>query len=134
MDARAVAERFRTAVEAGHAEGIAELLAPTAVLHSPVTFHEFRGAEAVGVVLKAVSEVFEEFRYVDALEGEETHALVFEAKVGDREVTGVDIFRATSDGRIAELTVLIRPLSGLIALAEAMRPKVEAALAEASSA
>ena len=132
MDARAVAERFRTAVEAGHAEGIAELLAPTAILHSPVTFHPFRGAEAVGMVLKAVSEVFEEFRYIDSLEGEETHGLVFEAKIGDREVTGVDIFRATSDGRIAELTVLIRPLSGLIALAEAMRPRVEAALAEAS--
>lgn len=129
MDARAVAERFRTAVEAGHAEGIDELLAPTAVLHSPVTFHPFRGAEAVRMVLQAVSDVFEEFRYVDALEGEETHALVFEAKIGDREVTGVDIFRATGDGRIAELTVLIRPLSGLVALAEAMQPKIEAALA-----
>lgn len=132
MDARAVAERFRTAVEAGHVEGIAELLAPTVILHSPVTFHPFRGAEAVGVVLRAVSEVFEEFRYVDALEGEETFGLVFEAKVGDRDVTGVDLFRATSDGRVAELTVLIRPLSGLIALAEAMRPKVEAALAAQS--
>ena len=126
MDARAVAERFRTAVEAGHTEGIVELLAPTVVLHSPVTFNAFRGAEAVATVLKAVTEVFEEFRYVDALEGEETFGLVFEAKVGDREVTGVDLFRATSDGRVAELTVLIRPLSGLIALAEAMRAKLEA--------
>lgn len=132
MDARAVAERFRTAVEGGHAEGIAELLAPTVVLHSPVTFHPFRGAEAVGTVLKAVSEVFEEFRYVDLLEGEETSALVFEAKVGDREVTGVDIFKATSDGRVAELTVLVRPLSGLTALAEAMQAKLQAAAGPAA--
>jgi hypothetical protein len=134
VDARAVAERFRTAVEAGHIEGIAELLAPTVVLNSPVTFHPYRGAEVVATVLRAVSETFEEFRYVDALEGEETFALVFEAKVGDRDVTGVDIFRATSDGRVAELTVLVRPLSGLVALAEAMKPKVEAALAGASPA
>ena len=133
MDAKAVAERIRTAVEAGHVEGIVELLAPTVVLNSPVTFHPFRGAETVATVLKAVSETFEEFRYVDALEGEETFALVFEAKVGDREVTGVDIFRATSDGRVAELTVLIRPLSGLVALAEAMRPKIEAVLAQAEA-
>ena len=112
-------------MEAGHAEGIAELLAPTVILHSPVTYQPFQGPEAVGLVLRAVSEVFKEFRYVDALEGEQSYALFFEAKVGERELTGVDHFRATSDGRIAELTVLIRPLSGLTALAEAMRAKIE---------
>jgi hypothetical protein len=126
VDARAVAERFRTAVEAGHIDGLTELLAPTVLFNSPVSFQPFRGSETVALVLKAVSEVFEEFRYIDAMEGEEMFGLVFEAKVGEREVTGVDLFRATSDGRIAELTVLVRPLSGLIALAEAMGPKVEA--------
>jgi hypothetical protein len=126
MDARAVAERFRTAVEAGHVDGMVELLAPTVVFNSPVTFHPFRGAETVAVVLRAVFEVFEDFRYIDSMEGEELHGLVFEAKVGDRDVTGIDLFRATTDGRIAELTVMVRPMSGLIALAEAMGPKVEA--------
>ncbi len=130
MDARAVAERFRTAVEAGHAEGIAELLAPTIVFNSPVTFHPFRGFDAVTTVLKAVSEVFEDFRYVDILSGEDSAILVFEARVGDRELTGIDMFRTTTDGRVSELTVLIRPMSGLIALAEAMRPKIEAAFAD----
>jgi hypothetical protein len=126
VDAKLVAERFRTAVEAAHVEGAVELLAPTVLFNSPVTFKPFRGAETVAVVLRAVFEVFEDFRYVDELEGEELHGLVFEARVGDRDVTGIDLFRATSDGRIAELTVIIRPLSGLIALAEAMGPKVEA--------
>jgi hypothetical protein len=134
MDARAVAERFRTAVEAGHHEGIAELLTPTIVFNSPVTFHPFRGFETVATVLKAVGEVFEDFRYVDILEGEETAILVFESRVGDRELTGIDMFRVTSDGRISELTVLIRPLSGLVALAEAMKPKIEAAFGEAEPA
>jgi hypothetical protein len=125
MDASSVVERFRTAVEAGHIEGVADLLAPTVVLNSPVTFHPYRGREAVALVLRAVSEVLEDFRYVDALEGEETSALVFEARVGEREVTGIDLFRATNDGQIAELTVLVRPMSGVIALAQAMGPKVE---------
>lgn len=124
MDARDVAERFRTAVEAGHVEGMIELLAPTVVFNSPVTFKPFRGSETVAVVLRGVFEVFEEFRYVDALDGDELHALVFEARVGEREVTGIDLFRATKDGRIAELTVMVRPLSGVAALAEAMAPKV----------
>jgi hypothetical protein len=126
MDASSVAERFRTAVEAGHVDGMVELLAPTVVFNSPVTFHPFRGSETVAVVLRAVFEVFKEFRYIDSMAGEEMHGLVFEARVGDRDVTGIDLFRATSDGRIAELTVMVRPMSGLIALAEAMGPKVEA--------
>jgi hypothetical protein len=124
MDARDVAERFRTAVEAGHIDGMVELLAPTVVFNSPVTFEPFRGSETVAVVLRGVFDVFEEFRYVDALDGDELHALVFEARVGEREVTGIDLFRATKDGRIAELTVMVRPLSGVAALAEAMAPKV----------
>ena len=124
MDASAVAARFRTAVEAGHVEGMVELLAPTVVFNSPVTFHPFRGNETVAVVLGAVFEVFEDFRYVDEMAGEELHGLVFEARVGDRDVTGIDLIRATNDGRIAELTVMVRPMSGLIALAEAMGPRV----------
>src|SRR5688500_17879591 len=108
MDAKAVAERFRTAVEAGRLEGMIELLAPTVVFNSPVAYRPFRGDETVGAVLTAVFEVFEEFRYVDAMEGEELYGLVFEAKVGDRDVQGIDLIRATADGRIAELTVMLR--------------------------
>jgi hypothetical protein len=76
-------------------------------------------------VLRGVFEVFQDFRYIDEVAGEELHGLVFEARVGERQVTGIDLFRATKDGRIAELTVMVRPLSGVIALAEAMGPKVE---------
>jgi hypothetical protein len=124
MDVHAVVERFRTAVEAGHVDGMVELLAPTVVFNSPVTFKPFRGSENVAVVLRGVFEVFEDFRYIDEVVGEELHGLVFEARVGERAVTGIDLFRATNDGRIAELTVMVRPLSGVIALAEAMGPKV----------
>ena len=124
MDAKAVAERFRTAVEARHLEGMIELLAPTVVFNSPMAFREYRGSENVAAVLTAVFETFEDFRYVDELEGEELHGLVFEARVGDRKLQGIDLFRATNDGRVAELTVMIRPASALMALGEAMAPKV----------
>jgi hypothetical protein len=61
---------------------------------------------------------------VDELAGEELHGLVFETRVGERKVTGIDLIRATKDGRIAELTVMVRPLSAVAALAEAMGPRV----------
>ena len=55
------------------------------------------------------------------------HGLVFEARVGDRELQGLDLIRADADGRIAEFTVMIRPASGLMALAERMGPALQAA-------
>ena len=105
-------------------DGVFELLAPTVVLNSPVSFKPFRGSETVATVLRHVFEVFEEFRYVGELSGEELHGLVFETRVGDRTVTGIDLIRPTKDGRIAELTVMVRPLSAVAALAEAMAPRV----------
>jgi hypothetical protein len=44
--------------------------------------------------------------------------------VGDKAVQGLDLIRSGDSGRIKNLTVMVRPLSGLIALAEAMAPKV----------
>ena len=44
--------------------------------------------------------------------------------MGEKSVQGLDLLRMNSDGQIANLTVMIRPLSGLTALAEAMAAKV----------
>jgi SnoaL-like domain len=102
-----------------------ELLAPDVVFNSPVAFKPFEGQEAVGKVLAAVMSTFEDFRYTDQLEGDDdTHVLVFRARVGDKELQGIDLLRLDDDGRIADFTVLVRPASGLMALAEAMAPKV----------
>jgi hypothetical protein len=101
-----------------------DALADEVVFNSPVAFLPFEGREAVGQVLGAVMETFEDFRYTDELEGTTAHALVFSARVGEKELQGIDLLRFDSDGRIRDFTVLVRPLSGTIALAEAMGPKV----------
>ena len=67
----------------------------------------------VKVLLGAVVQVFEDFRYVDQVEGDDRAVLIFEARVGDRELQGVDILRFDDDGRVSELTVMVRPMSGL---------------------
>jgi hypothetical protein len=117
---------FRAAVEAQDFDAALALFADDATLDSPVAFKPFSGIDAVGVVLRAVAETFSDFRYTDefAGEGEGTHALIFEANVGDRRVQGLDLLRMNSAGEIENLTVMIRPLSGLIALAEEMGKKV----------
>lgn len=115
---------FRTAVEAHDIEAVVTTLAPDVVLHSPVTFYPFEGRDAVATVLRAVIEVFEDFAYTDELTAGATTALVFTARIGDRRVEGVDLLRNDGDGRVADLTVLVRPRSGLEALAAAMAQRL----------
>ena len=83
-------------------------------------------------VLLAVSRVFEDFRYEREIgaDGASDHALVFRARVGDREVHGCDFLHTDENGLIDEFSVMVRPLSGALALAEAMRVQLEAAQRE----
>jgi hypothetical protein len=115
---------FRTAVEARDLEAMIDALSDDVTFHSPIAFRPFEGREVVSQVLGHVIETFEDFRYVDELGGDGTHALIFRARVGERQVHGLDHFEFDGDGRIAVFTVMVRPLSAAVALAEAMGPKV----------
>jgi hypothetical protein len=115
---------FRAAVEAGDIDAGLALFAKDATLDSPVAFKPFVGIEQVSVVLRAVFETFEDFRYTDEFDSGGSHALIFEARVGDKSVQGLDLIRTDDSGQITNLTVMVRPMSGLIALAEAMAAKV----------
>jgi len=101
-----------------------DLLAPGVVFHSPVTFRPFIGRDVVAVVLGAVLETFADFAYTDEVADSAVHLLVFRARVGDREVEGIDLLRADEDGLIADFTVMVRPLSAAMALAQAMGAKL----------
>src|SRR3954463_16618299 len=121
------AHPFRAAVEAGDIAPAAELLSAAVVFRSPAVFKPYEGRTAVETILRTVFGVFEDFRYTAGLEGDGHHVLVFEARVGDRQLQGIDLIRDDADGRIAEFTVMIRPASGLMALAEKMGPALAAA-------
>lgn len=116
---------FKNAVEARDLDALGACFAPEAVFYSPVTYKPFEGRETVMIVLSAVLEMFEGFRYTDVLEGGDTAVLFFEARVGDREIEGVDHLKFRSDGLVSELTVMIRPLSGLNAVAEFMGQRLD---------
>jgi SnoaL-like domain len=103
-----------------------DALAPDVVFRSPIVFKPYEGREAVAPILAAVFTVFEDFRYIDQLAGEGSATLLFKARVGDRELDGLDYLRFGEDGLVSELTVMVRPLSAAMALAEAMRARLEA--------
>ena len=120
-------DAFRSAAESKDFAAATDLFSETVTFRSPVVFKPYEGRDALLVLLGAVVQVFEDFRYVEQVETGDTAVLVFEARAGDRELQGVDILRYGSDGRIDELIVMVRPMSGMHALAERMRGMLEAA-------
>ena len=77
-------------------------------------------------ILSNVAQVFEDFRYLAQVETGDTAVLMFEARVGDRELQGVDVLRFDDEDLIDEMTVMVRPMSGLEALAAEMGRRLAA--------
>ena len=126
---------FREAVEAGDLDAVEALLAEDVVFTSPVVFKPYPGRAITAAILRAVARVFEDFRYERELAGDDgrDHALVFSARVGERELAGCDFIHLNEDGLIDELTVMVRPLSGAQALAAAMGARFEEIVKDAEA-
>jgi hypothetical protein len=123
-----VVHPFRRAIEARDLDAAVALLREDVVFHSPVVFTPYQGREALRRILGAVVVVFEDFRYVREIGADDArdHALVFEARVGDKQLQGCDFIELDDRGAISELTVMVRPLSADIALADAMKAQLAA--------
>lgn len=126
---------FREAVEAHDLDAVEALLAEDVVFTSPVAFKPYPGKPLTVAILRAVIEVFSDVRYVREMASEDgcDHALAFVAKVGDREINGCDFLHMNEAGEIDDLMVMVRPLSGAQALAEAMGARFDAIAREASA-
>lgn len=115
--------QFRDAIESRDLDAVVALFADDIVFRSPVVHAPYTGRAQVETLLGAVGQVLEDFRYTRQIGASDAsdHALVFRARVGDREVEGCDFIHINDDGLIDELYVMFRPLSGVMALAEAMK-------------
>lgn len=117
---------FRTAIEAKDLDALEELLTPDAVFHSPAVFAPYEGRDAVMVILRAALSTFEDFKYIGHVREGDDEVLRFAARVGDKQVEGIDFVHYTADGKVDDLTVMIRPLHGLLAVVEAMQARLPA--------
>ena len=117
---------FRRAIEARDLDAAVALMREDVVFRSPVVFKPCHGREAVRRLLEAVLAVFEDFRYVREIgaDGANDHALVFETRVGDKQIEGCDFIQLDEDGAICAFVVMVRPMSGMHALAEAMKAQL----------
>ena len=127
---------FRKAVEERDSAAIEAMLAENVVFTSPVAFKPYPGKAITAAILRGVLRVFEDFRYVREIAGADgrDHALIFTATVNGKLVNGCDFLHFDDHGLIDDFTVMVRPLSGANALAEAMGAQFEQIAREAAGA
>lgn len=126
---------FTEAVEAWDFEAVEGLLAESCRFTSPVAFAPYEGRAITAAILRGVSRVFTDFRYVREISDPSGRdfALVFETVVDGVTVNGCDFLHLDDDGLIDEFTVMVRPLSGARALATAMAAQFDRIVAEAAA-
>ena len=123
---------FRAAVETKDFGNVMETLAPDVTFRSPAVFAPYEGREAVGALLRVVGTVIvDELAYQWQVREGDREVLGFTTRVGGRDVEGVDLLRYDAAGQVAELVVMMRPLSGLTAVRDAIGVALQAASAGA---
>jgi len=115
---------FAAAIAARDKDALIDTLAPDVVLYSAVTGTPFVGREVVADTYRSVIEAFEEVRIVDEFENGDTHAFFWEGRIEGRFVSGADRLRVTPDGKVREITVVGRPLSGLATFLTGIGPRL----------
>jgi hypothetical protein len=117
---------FRQAVETADLDALMDAMREDVVLRSPVTFKPYEGKEAVRNLLSIIMRTFEDFSYVHELQGDGLSALIFKARVGEKQLDGLDLIEFDDAGLVKTLTVMVRPMSAVIALAETVGPQLAA--------
>jgi len=117
---------FRAAAEAKDFEAGRSLFTDDVTFRSPFVHTPYEGIDALAFLLGNVVQVFENFKYISQVETGDTAVLMFEATVNEKQLQGVDILKFDDEGKITELTVMVRPMTGLTALGEEMGRRIEA--------
>ncbi|MGB0121329.1 MAG: nuclear transport factor 2 family protein [Solirubrobacterales bacterium] len=119
-------DAFKKAAETKDFAAADHLFADEPTFRSPFVFRPYEGLDAMKFILGNVIEVFENFRYTAQTENGNTAVLLFEAEVTGKQLNGVDVITFDDEGKITELMVMIRPMSGLQAVADQMGKRLEA--------
>ena len=95
---------------------------------SPLVYKPIIGVEMVTKYLIAANDVLNNpnFRYISEFTAQNKACLVFETKLDDMEVTGIDLIEWNDEEKMVKLSVFIRPFSALTKVGEHMSMKLNA--------
>lgn len=104
---------FAAALAARDIDALVDTLAPDAVAYSAVTAVPFEGREVLADLYAGLFEAFQDLRVLDQFQSGDTHAFFWEGHIDGRYVAGADRIRLDSNGKVREITIVGRPLTGL---------------------
>jgi len=115
-------ERWHAMIARRDLHGLAEIVHPEATFFSPMSISGYAPAPALILALTTVIKVFEDFTYHRQLVSDDGLSVVleFSARVGERQLKGIDLVRFDEQGKIVEFEVMVRPLNALQALGAEM--------------
>jgi hypothetical protein len=107
------------------------LIAPNIIFRSPFVYAPIPGTQPALLILGAVAQVFENFRYHrEFVASPHDVALEFSASIGKWELKGVDLITFDEAGKMIEFEVMVRPFKALEALNEALGARIGPQLAK----
>lgn len=114
--------KWHAMIESKDLGGIADIIHPDATFRSPMAFKPYQSSQAVVLLLSTVINVFEDFAYHRELATGDGLSVVleFSARVGEKNLKGIDLIQFDADGLITDFEVMIRPFNGLQALGAEM--------------
>jgi hypothetical protein len=102
-------------------DGLVALLADDVVFHSPVINDPaFEGGNSVAAVHAMIFHAATVDEYTHELGDERARILVANGRVLGKPVKSTFVLELNADGMIREIWVMVRPLTGVVAIAEAI--------------
>ncbi|MFD9892052.1 nuclear transport factor 2 family protein [Amycolatopsis sp. NPDC059027] len=123
--AEATAERYRRAGETADVELAMSTFAADAVVHSPLTSRvRFTGLAQLRQLIGVAYAHLDGVRFHTDVGDERTRVVVYTARIGGEEIEEATVLRFDDEGLIAEATLFVRTLPGLVALMDRFGPDI----------
>jgi SnoaL-like protein len=114
---------LRAAMEASDHDAVVACFAPEISLLSPIFDVPFEGRKRAADLFAVLIEILDDLEYTAEIPGD-PHVLHARASVSGTPLEIIDLLRFDDQGKIREMTVLLRPFPGIAAFMDAMAPKL----------
>ena len=113
---------LRVGMENGDAAAVISTLADDVVFWSPTATKPFVGKKAAGEIIEILIDQFEGLEYPEEYVCGSTEIVRFRGRLAGWPIEGAEFLRENAEGKVCEIHISARPLSGVAAVAKAVGP------------
>lgn len=113
---------FLAALQTRDGTSAAAQLAEYVILESPIDVVPCVGREQVAKVVSEILDVVDEFTVTHIISGDGYFAVVTNIRIGETEIDGIDLIGVNAAGKVASLSIHLRPMRAIVALHNRLAP------------